>query len=168
MQVLLLCTGNIRIYIWSMAKKNFRVKKTDLEETDGSIQPGRIPSAVIISYTNGPEMLSTNRPNHAGTQAAKVLGQKGRELQITVLKDLSKGDVLEFPDGHGELYTWQRLEKRRKAYDICFTKNQLWEKKGAWIVSNQMQCIACNVMNQTYVNSKTSGEDLRTCCSETW
>lgn len=46
---------------------------------------------------NGPEMVAVSRPNHAGTAAVKVLGQRGREISGQALTNLHKGDVIEFP-----------------------------------------------------------------------
>ena len=131
-------------------REKFRVKKSDLEELMDLYNRGGFHSGYYFVH-NGPEMLCTNRPNHAGTKAAKVLGQKGRELQISVLKDLSKGDVLEFPSGHGD-YTLGKDWKKGERQTILLPKNQR-EKKGAWIFRTR-----CNTLlqrlNQTYVNAK--------------
>ena len=145
-------------------REKFRVKKSDLEELMDLYNRGGFHSGYYFVH-NGPEMLCTNRPNHAGTKAAKVLGQKGRELQISVLKDLSKGDVLEFPSGHGD-YTLGKDWKKGERQTILLPKNQR-EKKGALDFSNQMQCVAATSESDV-CKCKTSGADLRTCCSETW
>ena len=44
---------------------------------------------------NGPEMLSPDRPNHAGIPVACVERQKGRSLLLKALVPVHKGDVLE-------------------------------------------------------------------------
>src|SRR5699024_12234250 len=44
---------------------------------------------------NGPEMISPDRPNHAGIPAACVERQKGRSLLLKALAAVQKGDVLE-------------------------------------------------------------------------
>lgn len=131
-------------------REKFRVKKSDLEELMDLYNRGGFHSGYYFVH-NGPEMLCTNRPNHAGTKAAKVLGQKGRELQISVLKDLSKGDVLEFPSGHGD-YTLGKDWKKGERQTILLPKNQR-EKKGAWIFRTRCNALLQR-LNQTYVNAK--------------
>lgn len=131
-------------------REEFRVKKSDLEELMDLYNRGGFHSGYYFVH-NGPEMLCTNRPNHAGTKAAKVLGQKGRELQISVLKDLSKGDVLEFPSGHGD-YTLGKDWKKGERQTILLPKNQR-EKKGAWIFRTRCNALLQR-LNQTYVNAK--------------
>lgn len=44
---------------------------------------------------NGPEMISADRPNHAGIPAACVERQKGRSVLLKALVSVHKGDVLE-------------------------------------------------------------------------
>ena len=131
-------------------REKFRVKKSDLEELMDLYNRGGFHSGYYFVH-NGPEMLCTNRPNHAGTKAAKVLGQKGRELLISVLKDLSKGDVLEFPSGHGD-YTLGKDWKKGERQTILLPKNQR-EKKGAWIFRTRCNALLQR-LNQTYVNAK--------------
>lgn len=46
---------------------------------------------------NGRDMIAIDRPNHAGVPAAKVTGQKGREVFAEALTEIHKGDVLAFP-----------------------------------------------------------------------
>ena len=48
---------------------------------------------------NGREMMSLERPNHAGVPALKVQYQKGREVHAAVLTDLNTGDVIEITGG---------------------------------------------------------------------
>ena len=48
---------------------------------------------------NGREMLSLNRPNHAGVPALQVVRQNGRNVTAKALVDIHKGDVIELPDG---------------------------------------------------------------------
>lgn len=47
---------------------------------------------------NGKEMVSLDRPNHAGTTAACAERQKGRSVLMKALADLGKGDVLEISE----------------------------------------------------------------------
>lgn len=44
---------------------------------------------------NGREMVSLNRPNHAGVPAVKVLAKKGRTVTAKAMTDLSPQDIIE-------------------------------------------------------------------------
>ena len=46
---------------------------------------------------NGREMVSLNRPNHAGVPAVKVLAKKGRIVTAKAMTDLSPQDIIELP-----------------------------------------------------------------------
>ena len=46
---------------------------------------------------NGREMVSLNRPNHAGVPAVKVLAKKGRTVTAKAMTDLSPQDIIELP-----------------------------------------------------------------------
>lgn len=47
---------------------------------------------------NGKEMLSLDRPNHAGIQAACAERQKGRSVLLKALTQIHKGDILEISE----------------------------------------------------------------------
>lgn len=53
---------------------------------------------------NGRDMLSINRPNHAGVPALKITGQNGKNVMATALVHIHRGDIIELPDG--ENYTF--------------------------------------------------------------
>ena len=64
---------------------------------------------------NGRDMISIDRPNHAGVPAVKILSQKGRELTVQALTDIHKGDLLEM-NVQKEHYSFgQELSKGSKA-----------------------------------------------------
>lgn len=48
---------------------------------------------------NGRDMLSLNRPNHAGVPALKVVKQNGKSVTAIALVDIHRGDIIELPDG---------------------------------------------------------------------
>lgn len=50
---------------------------------------------------NGREMISLNRPNHAGVPAVKVLAKKGRTVTAKAMTDLSPQDIIELPMRRG-------------------------------------------------------------------
>ena len=57
-------------------------------------------------------MISKERPNHAGVAAVRVTGQKGREVTGAALTEIGKGDVLSFPAGIKEDYTFGAAYKK--------------------------------------------------------
>ncbi len=58
---------------------------------------------------NGREMVSLQRPNHAGVEALKVIRQNGKSVQARVLTDIHNGDVIELPSM--ENYTFANTAK---------------------------------------------------------
>lgn len=56
-------------------------------------------STGYFQMRNGREMMSLDRPNHAGVPAVKVQYQKGREVHALAVTDLNAGDVLEITGG---------------------------------------------------------------------
>lgn len=71
---------------------------------------------------NGKEMLSLNRPNHAGIKAVKVVGQQGKEIHVQAMTELHKGDVLELPDK--ENYTLGKSVKEGQKFSVGLRKGQ--------------------------------------------
>lgn len=71
---------------------------------------------------NGKEMLSLNRPNHAGIKAVKVVGQQGKEINVQAMTDLHKGDILELPDK--ENYTLGQNVKAGQKFAVGLRKGQ--------------------------------------------
>lgn len=76
---------------------------------------------------NGREMLSLDRPNHAGVMALQVIGQNGRNVTVKALVDIHKGDVIELPDGI-ENYTF--ASDILKGHNMTFAthKKQIFQK----------------------------------------
>ncbi len=60
---------------------------------------------------NGKEMMSLDRPNHAGVPAVKVQYQKVREVHARTVTDLNAGDVLEITGGKNN-YTLGKAVKK--------------------------------------------------------
>lgn len=85
--------------------KDFRVSEEDREILMDLYNRGGFHSG-YYKMRNGREMLSLNRPNHAGVSAVKLIKQQGREVTVQSLRNLHKGDVLEMPDK--ESYTLGR------------------------------------------------------------
>lgn len=71
---------------------------------------------------NGREMLSLDRPNHAGVPAVKKIGQRAKEMKLQALTNLHKGDVIELP---GQVnYTIGQEVKENESFSIV-AKNKV-------------------------------------------
>lgn len=79
-------------------KKAFRVEPKDREMLMDLYNRGSSHGGYYHTK-NGREMLSLERPNHAGVPALQVLHQNGRNVTVKALVDIHKGDVIELPDG---------------------------------------------------------------------
>lgn len=75
-------------------REGFSVESSDIEKLMDIYNRGGFSSGYYCQH-NGRDMLSLERPNHAGVQAVRVLSQNGREITGVTLTKLSKGDVLE-------------------------------------------------------------------------
>ena len=74
---------------------------------------------------NGPQMLSLERPNHAGVPALKVMKQSGKQVLCKPIVDLHKGDIIELGEENYtlgndvnigqnvQLYTREKLELKK-------------------------------------------------------
>lgn len=79
-------------------KKAFRVQEKDREMLMDLYNRGGSHGGYYHTK-NGREMLSLERPNHAGVPALQVVKYKGRNITAKALVDVHKGDVIELPDG---------------------------------------------------------------------
>ena len=70
---------------------------------------------------NGKEMMSLDRPNHAGVPAVKVQYQKGREVHARTVTDLNAGDVLEITGGKNN-YTLGKAVKKGESITFLVQK----------------------------------------------
>ncbi|MCI8293989.1 MAG: U32 family peptidase, partial [Hespellia sp.] len=96
-------------------KKNYQVAEEDRERLMDLYNRGGFHEGYYHTQ-NGPEMVSLSRPNHAGTPAARVTAQKGREIEIQALKTLEKGDILEIPGAKGQYPSVPKGKEDRKSY----------------------------------------------------
>ena len=79
-------------------KKAFRVEEKDREMLMDLYNRGGSHGGYYYTK-NGRDMLSLERPNHAGVPALQVMKCKGRNVMVKALVDIHKGDVIELPDG---------------------------------------------------------------------
>lgn len=78
-------------------KKGYRVSEEDKQELMDLYNRGGTCTGYYHMH-NGKEMLSLERPNHAGIPAASVQRQKGRSVLLKALVELNKGDILEISE----------------------------------------------------------------------
>lgn len=86
-------------------KAGYYVEEKDREKLMDLYNRGGFHTGYYKQH-NGKEMISKERPNHAGVAAVRVTRQKGREVTGKALTEIQKGDVLSFPAGTKEDYTF--------------------------------------------------------------
>lgn len=92
-------------------KKNYRVSKEDKRDLLDLYNRGGFSSG-YYRQQNGPDMMSTERPNHQGTVGAKILSADKGGLKVQALEMLHKGDVLESLDSGAKLQAVVQEEVR--------------------------------------------------------
>lgn len=116
---------------------------------------------------NGRDMISFDRPNHAGVQAVKVLAQKGREISGCTLTEIHKGDVLSFPrQGNYTLSDEVRGPKDMKCgMPFGYTFGEDYEKNSSVkLYSPKGVCLKKNHILYRTKNERLLA-DLQTACS---
>ena len=77
-------------------RERFRVSEEDQEMLLDLYNRGGFHTG-YYQQKNGRDMIASDRPNHAGVPAVKVMDQKGREVTAKALTQIHRGDVLAFP-----------------------------------------------------------------------
>ncbi len=103
-------------------KKAFRVEEKDSEMLMDLYNRGGFHGGYYHTK-NGREMLSLERPNHAGVPALQVMKCKGRNVTVKAIVDIHKGDVIELPDG-AETFTFGTDVLKGQTTTITTHKNQ--------------------------------------------
>ena len=103
-------------------KKAFRVEEKDREMLMDLYNRGGSHGGYYYTK-NGRDMLSLERPNHAGVPALQVMKCKGRNVTVKALVDIHKGDVIELPDG-AENFTFGMDVLKGQTTTITTHKNQ--------------------------------------------
>lgn len=94
--------GVTRIYkkyvdlYYKTGREGFAVDPGDKEQLMDLYNRGGFHNGYYVQK-NGPEMLASVRPNHAGVPAVKIEMQKGQIVTGKALTGLHKGDVMELP-----------------------------------------------------------------------
>ncbi len=100
-----------------VGKRGFSVEKKDKENLMDIYNRGGFHSGYYHTQ-NGREMLSMNRPNHAGVAVLQVIKCTGTQIYAKVINEIHKGDVIELPY-ENENYTF--AENFRIGQKVSFT-----------------------------------------------
>ncbi len=79
-----------------VGKKGFFVENKDKENLMDIYNRGGFHGGYYHTQ-NGREMLSLERPNHAGVPVLQVMKCAGNQIQARVINEIHKGDVIELP-----------------------------------------------------------------------
>ncbi len=105
---------------------------------------------------NGRDMISIDRPNHAGVPAAKIVKYNGKEMLGKAIIDLMPGDVIEFPvtkkDGKSENYTLANAVKKGQTFSI-FMRSRLDVQKDM-IVNRTRNESLIREIQETIINKR--------------
>lgn len=110
-----------------VGREKFVVSETDKQMLMDLYNRGGFHTG-YYQQRNGRNMISVERPNHAGVPAVKVLAQKGREAAGDTLVEIHKGDVLSFPQQGN--YTFGKDCKKNSSIKIPVPKG-IHLKKGS-------------------------------------
>ena len=121
----------------SYAKKHFRVEEKDKEMLLDLYNRGGFHTGYYHTQ-NGREMLSLERPNHAGIPAVRMIKKQGRAVTVKALIDLSAQDIIELPKRKGQEkadnYTCKDAVKKGTCFqipvfaDTPFKKDEVWNR----------------------------------------
>ena len=103
-------------------KEGFRVEPKDKEKLLDLYNRGGSHGGYYYTQ-NGREMISLDRPNHAGVPVLKVVKQGGKSVTTKAIADIYAGDVIELPDGR-ENYTFAGSVKRGQNFSFTTHKKQ--------------------------------------------
>lgn len=108
---------------------------------------------------NGADMVSKDRPNHAGVPALQVAKAGGRSVLVKALTEIHKGDVVELPDGK-ENYTFGQDVKTGASFSFVSRKNQNL-KKGQILSRTRNEALLTEVkssVSDTLLKEPVDGE----------
>lgn len=105
---------------------------------------------------NGREMVSLNRPNHAGVPAVKVLAKKGRTVIAKAMTDLSPQDIIELPMRRGrekaDNYTCKDAVRKGMNVQIPVFADTPFKRDEIWMRTRNSALI--ERLHEEFVNGK--------------
>lgn len=129
--------GVVRIYrkyldrILEHGAKNYHVRKEDMEELMDLYNRGGFSKGYYGQH-NGPDMMSMERPNHWGTQAAKIIVCQKGSMKLKALEQLHNKDVLEYRHRDQEItFNMTQSVEKGQEFSLKVPGNQMLSQKNS-------------------------------------
>lgn len=137
------------------AMKKYRVREEDRQMLLDLYNRGGFHTGYYHTQ-NGREMISLNRPNHAGVPAVKVLAKKGRNVTAKALTDLSPQDIIELPMRKGrekaDNYTCKDAVRKGMNVQIPVFADTPFKRDEIWMRTRNSTLI--DTLREEFVNGK--------------
>lgn len=137
------------------AMKKYRVREEDRQMLLDLYNRGGFHTGYYHTQ-NGREMISLNRPNHAGVPAVKVLAKKGRNVTAKALTDLYPQDIIELPMRKGrekaDNYTCKDAVKKGMNVQIPVFADTPFKRDEIWMRTRNSTLI--DTLHEEFVNGK--------------
>lgn len=137
------------------AKKRYRVREEDRQMLLDLYNRGGFHTGYYHTQ-NGREMVSLNRPNHAGVPAVKVLAKKGRTVTAKALTDLYPQDIIELPMRRGrekaDNYTCKDAVRKGMNVQIPVFADTPFKRDEIWMRTRNSTLI--DTLHEEFVNGK--------------
>ena len=137
------------------AMKKYRVREEDRQMLLDLYNRGGFHTGYYHTQ-NGREMISLNRPNHAGVPAVKVLAKKGRNVTAKALTDLYPQDIIELPMRKGrekaDNYTCKDAIRKGMNVQIPVFADTPFKRDEIWMRTRNSTLI--DTLHEEFVNGK--------------
>ena len=137
------------------AMKKYRVRDEDRQMLLDLYNRGGFHTGYYHTQ-NGREMISLNRPNHAGVLAVKVLAKKGRNVTAKALTDLYPQDIIELPMRKGrekaDNYTCKDAVRKGMNVQIPVFADTPFKRNEIWMRTRNSTLI--DTLREEFVNGK--------------
>ena len=137
------------------AMKKYRVREEDRQMLLDLYNRGGFHTGYYHTQ-NGREMVSLNRPNHAGVPAVKVLAKKGRTVTAKAMTDLSPQDIIELPMRRGrekaDNYTCKDAVRKGMNVQIPVFADTPFKRDEIWMRTRNSALI--ERLHEEFVNGK--------------
>jgi len=105
---------------------------------------------------NGREMVSLDRPNHAGVPAVKCLRRQDRKVVVRALVDLNPQDIIELPVRKGQekadVYTCKESVGKGKEFSMSVFADTPFQKGMIWNRTKNVRLTES--LRKTYIDTK--------------
>ena len=137
------------------AMKKYRVREEDRQMLLDLYNRGGFHTGYYHTQ-NGREMISLNRPNHAGVPAVKVLAKKGRNVTAKALTDLYPQDIIELSMRKGrekaDNYTCKDAVRKGMNVQIPVFADTPFKRDEIWMRTRNSALI--ERLHEEFVNGK--------------